>query len=367
MKLALMSTLFLSTLCYGFEINEKIINSLTREIYYRYYLIKRCQQPIRILINHQELWKRIHFEKLSADQVDNAEIKQAIHQLQTSHDVASFIQLWHEMNTHRNVRDPVFHKDFVKLLFMLFASLETSSRIKEIEISDVNNFNTSIEKMLMFIDKNIDKLYLPHNRPKQQYHKFADQKQVTTDEIALNYYLIQRLDKAIETLSAAQFQPFELAQKNGTAVDYSIENSFSHERVSDCFSQMLIQKNLTPLLHMWEEFIHFRHAGDSLFFKEMLMMLFTVYKELLFAKLQQESETIITTEMNTILDLYEHIDELPLDEILKAIDLTTDKLVLLQNIEKKKTDNWRLQRFPIIFHTLLALPLAYILIKTCTL
>lgn len=371
MKFILISTVCIGISCYGFEIDEKIISSFTREIYYRYYLIKRCKDPIQILITNKDLWQHIQFDKLSTEYIQNTDIKKSIQSMRASHQIDPFIELWHQMNAHRHVNDPVFQKDFISLLFMLYTSLAVPSQQRNSHdpIYIQATGSQSIEKMLSIIDKNLDNFHLPKTiqRPKT-YKNIADQK-VSTDDIALTYYLIQRLDKAIQVILATQKtipSSLFLSHQKATIdkVEFDAEISFSHERINHCFTQILIKKNLEPLLQIWEEFTCFRHAGDSHFLKEMLMMLFTVYKELLLIALNQESEQVITTEMNTILDLYEHVNELPLDEILSAIDLTTDKLILVQNMEKKGKKEWSIEKHPVLFHTLLALPIAYFLIKT---
>lgn len=360
MKLLLIGIACISTICSGFEVNEKLINRFTRDVYYRYYLIKRCQEPIYILATNAELWKHINFDNLPIDQIENIEIKNKILALQSSHTIEPFMELWHHMTTHRHLYDASFQKDFIKLLFMLYKSLEKPLH-KSAESAPIPP-PQSLERMLSIIDNNIDTICAA----KPTGHRFIDYKQVTTDDIALNYYLVQRLEKAMYVLSKNQDLFASSSEKTGSeTAACGVNINFSHERINYCLSQMILQKNIEPLFHMWQEFIRFRHAGDTHFLKEMLMMLFTVYKDLLLVKLNQESEQVITTEMGTILDLYEHIDELPLDEILHAIDMTTDKLMLLQNMDKKGKQTWG-EQYPIIFHTLLALPLAYLIIKTCT-
>jgi hypothetical protein len=373
MRLILINMLCLSVSAYGFEVSEKLINSFTREVYYRYYLIKRCEDPVTILINNKKIWSKINFELISIDLIESAEIKSTALTLQQFHQPEPFMQLWLQMKAYRNINDSSFEKDFVKLLFMLYKSLNINPHHKtSIEVyAPEPSSSSSIKVMLSIIDTNIETLTLKGpTHPKEQ--RFFDDKEVTTDDIALNYYLMQRLNKSIKLLST--IEKFELSSllsslKKSTidTMTFDTEIHFSHDRINLFFSHLLIEKNLAPLFHMWQECAHFRHAGDSHFFKEMLMMLFTVYKELLLTKLNQESEQVIASEMSAILDLYEHINELPLDEILNAIDLTTDKLELLQNMEKKGKKEWTLQQYPIVFHTLLALPIAYLLIKLSTL
>ena len=361
MRLILIQALCISITCHGFELDEKNINSFTREVYYRYYLIKRCQEPVEILSSNTQLWNKINFDLISTDKLENTEVQHNVLALQKSRRVELFIELWHQMKSHRNLNDASFHKDFIKLLFMLYNALEKQPSSKA-----NNHTATSVETMLSIIDKNIETIR-PQKKNKPIEHKFIDYKQVTTDDIALNYYLMQRLDKSVELLSTIQ-DPFPGSQQQNAINLNSCApgGNFSHDRINNCFNQILAKKNLDPILHMWDDFAQFRHAGDAHFLKEMLMMLFGVYKDLLFAKLNDESEQVITSEMNTILDLYEHVNELPLDEILQAIDITTDKLILLQNMEKKGKAAWG-QQYPVIFHTLLALPVAYFIIKACAL
>lgn len=347
---------------------EKSINPFTRDVYYRYYLIERCQDPVDLLKKNPNVWRAIDFDHFILHQNDrdifeNSIVKEKALAIQKTHLIEPFLDLWHQISTHRHVNDLSFHEDFIKLLFMLYRSLEQPSPQKA---PAQNPTAYSIEKMLSTIDKHTDKIR--PNSPKRSAPDNApsDTYPVTTDDIALNYYLIHRLDKPIRFLAAAHDKL--ISSKTGL-VDHAMCNmgiNFSHERINYCFNQMTARKNLEPFLHTWQEFSRFRHAGDAHFLKEMLMMLFAVYKDLLLSMLTTESEEFITSEMDTILDLYEHVNELPLDDILHAIDLTTDKLLLLQNMEKKAKQGWE-QQYPVLFHTVLALPIAYFIIKTCAL
>jgi len=365
MRLFLTAALCISTACYGFETDEKLISPFTYQVYYRYYLIKRCQEPVQLLKNNAHLWTLIEFEHLTPEELENDEIKNNIKTIKKDHLITSFMSLWHQMQTHRHITDPSFQKDFITLLFMLYKSLEKPPHKHTAHTHTPSNL--SIEKMLSMIEKNIETMrpHVKHKSPPEQ--SFFESNPVTTDDIALNHYLIHRLDKAMQLLSDIHD---EAATSPATSsFEQAVCNlgiSFSHERINSCANQMIARKNLEPVLQMWQEFIRFRHAGDAHFLKEMLMMLFAVYKDLLFVKLNSESEDVITNEMNTILDLYEHVDDLPLDEILHAIDLTTDKLLLLQSMDKKSKQGWE-QRYPVLFHTLLALPIAYLMVKACAL
>lgn len=364
MRLLAFAVLCVSIPCHGIDnIVEKLINPFTRDIYYRYYLTYRCEESVELLKKNPEIWKNIDFNRLEIDLLENSIVKEKATTIQKNHLLQPFLDLWHQICSHRHIDDTSFHKDFVKLLFMLYKAIEQPSNQKA---PAPNPALYSIEKMLSSIDKHIDKIR--PNGPKRNNSDgvLSDSYFVTTDDIALNYYLIQRLDKPIKILSAMHQ---ELSASRSGWFDHAMCNigvHFSHERINYCFSQMTMHKNLGPFLHTWQEYARFRHAGDAHFLKEMLMMLFAVYKDLLFVKITEETEEFITSEMSTILDLYEHVNELPLDEILHAIDITTDKLLLLQSMDKKAKQSWG-QQYPVLFHTLLALPIAYLIIKTCAL
>lgn len=364
MKKLITIALYLITPCYGIDTGfEQYINAFTRDVYYRYYIIQRCQEPVTLLKNNPNIWQEPNFDNLNLDILENEIVKEKAALIQKNHLVQPLLDLWHQIISHRHADDASFHKDFVKFLFMLYKSLDNTPKQKASLLASTSQ---SIESMLNNIDNHIDKMCL-HGAPRSRYDcVLSESHAVTTDDIALNYYLIQRLDKPIKLLCAMHD---ELKSTGAEPLDHAACNAginFSHERIHYCLSEMAIRKNLEPFLHTWQEFRRFRHTGDEHFLKEMLMMLFAVYKDLLLVKLSKESEEFITSEMNTILDLYEHVNELPLDEILHAIDLTTDKLLLLQSMDKKAKQGWS-QQYPLLFHTLLALPIAYLIVKTCSL
>jgi hypothetical protein len=364
MRLLAFVVLCVSIPCYAINTtHEKCINSFTRDIYYRYYLTQRCQESVELLKKNPNIWKTIDFDNIEAGIFENIIVKEKAGLIQKNHTSQHFIELWHQMKSLRHVDDSSFHQDFIKLLFMIYKSIEQPAAQKA---SSLVTAPYSIERMLSSIDMHIDKLR--SNVPKRSSSEYAlsDSSSITTDDIALNYYLIQRLDKSIKLLSIMHQ---DLAASRIGWFDHAMCNigiNFSHERINYCFNQMSMHKNLAPFLHTWQEYARFRHAGDAHFLKEMLMMLFAVYKDLLFVKITEETEEFITSEMSTILDLYEHVNELPLDEILHAIDITTDKLLLLQSMDKKVKQSWD-QQYPVLFHTFLALPIAYLIIKTCAL
>lgn len=368
MRLLIFVAFCISMPCHGIDIRfERSINPFTRNVYYRYYLIERCQESIDLLKNNPNVWRAINFDRLALYQDEreafkNDHVKETVKIVEKTHLIEPFLDLWHQIRSHRHIDDSSFHEDFVKLLFMLYKCLEQPPCHKA---GVQNSTDYSIEKMLSNIDKRVD-MMRPNNSKKSTSGHISQTYDATTDDIALNYYLIHRLDKAIQLLATAQQK---LTSIETGFIDHAMCNmgiNFSHERINYCFNQMTARKNLEPFLHTWQDFSRFRHAGDAHFLKEMLMMLFAVYKDLLLTMLTSESEKFITSEMDTILDLYEHVNELPLDDILHAIDLTTDKLLLLQSMEKKAKQGWK-EHYPVVFHTLLALPIAYLMIKTCAL
>jgi uncharacterized membrane protein YdfJ with MMPL/SSD domain len=53
--------------------------------------------------------------------------------------------------------------------------------------------------------------------------------------------------------------------------------------------------------------------------------------------------------MDHVLDLYENLDKLPLDETLDALDVTTEALTAIQTVQETEQQKNMVLLFPVIF------------------
>lgn len=344
---------------YSFDSQHAFITPFTHEVYYRYYLIKRCEEPVRFLIKDQRIWNTINFDLLTSCYFETTTFKNVIDNLKKTRDKKLFIQLWDQLKNHRHIENPLFEHDFITLIFHFYKSLHPILYEKKERFCFLDS-SFSQEMMLTFLDESTDNFNKNSGTCARSLKPIEND--VSVDDITFTYYLIQRLKKPLDTLFKIEKKYSHPALQKKKIISIDIDDlekeiCFSHERIKACCSLLFSTKNLRPLFQLWQEFSHFRYTGDNHFTQEMLMMVFTLYRDILLTELQEKPEHIILNETDTILEFSDHIHELSPETLLTAIELTSDKLILLNN--NKTKDN----KYTPLCHTLLALTLACIIVK----
>jgi hypothetical protein len=299
----------------------------TVTIYERFYLIKRIEKVFEIL--HNDAVKRsFAYTNITPQIYQHPLIHASAKKICTLRSVEPLYELWHMCTSYQQLHDPLFAVEFVHLVYALCLELGDSKRTCKMDADW-----PLIEDFLHAIDVSLR--YACYHEPLRSRDNEYTPDAVTTDMIIQRYLVLKRLDKSIELLQYL-VQKRTMIACSGVRSSFELDvDQFTHGRIKDCIQQILVKKNLEPLLQIADDMQQYRFVADDTFLQEMLMNLFLVYKGLLLEAASETDGEIIATQMNQVLEIYENIDEMPLDETLEAIDEVTDRLLALQHKEEQ--------------------------------
>ena len=89
---------------------------------------------------------------------------------------------------------------------------------------------------------------------------------------------------------------------------------------------MLQSESLKPLLTLLHEIKNYRSLQDNLFIHELFLLLFTIHKQIIFNECEENSHSLKHTTLETIIEISEKINQLPIAKVLNAIDMLVKEL-----------------------------------------
>jgi len=118
--------------------------------------------------------------------------------------------------------------------------------------------------------------------------------------------------------------------------------TFFHPTTKSCLQKMLQTGSLKPLLLLFQEVKNYHLLQDKLFFHEFFLLIFIVYKQILFHECEHNSHTLKKTTLETIIIVSNTISQLPIAEVLNAIDMLIVELPpFLEKYEFHSSIGWR--------------------------
>lgn len=307
------------------------VQSRTRSIYYRYYLIKRLEQSC-LLLQHASVQQIIPFDRLDEAVFKSESIRSIVERMKAEKSTAPFLSLWSDFCDYKDIYNDLFKHEFIELVYIVY-DLMYPTRMKRSNglLSGGLLSGRSPEYTLFAIDCAVDAERYNDCSFRAQPREFAE---VDTDRVANRFYIIKRLQKSMQLLAHLHEQKIDftdgLSLRNDTFGLIQEIEQFHHDRVRESVMQMCQTKNLEPLLRLCDEVKQYRFAQDEDFLQEMLMNIFLVYKTILLKHGSHHADQEIMYEMAHVLDIYEHLNSMPLDQTLEAIDIVTDKLMAIQ-------------------------------------
>lgn len=298
---------------------EIAVQARTASIYHRYYLIKRLKQSC-MLLQQASVCQSIPFELLDATVFKSEDVRLATEAMKIEKNIEPLAALWDDFYSYQKIDDELFKHEFIELIYVIYDLMYPIAR----------RSNRSVEHTLLAIDCVVDTKRYSDFSMRTQPKDLSD---VTTDLVAKRFYIIKRLQKSMHLLERLHEQSFSLfddvKDRSSNALIQEIE-CFHHDRVRESIMQMCQTKNLEPLLRLCDEAKQYRFAQDESFLQEMLMNIFLVYKTILLRQGSHDASPVIVNEMNHVLEIYEHLSSMPLDQTLEAIDQVTDRLMAIQ-------------------------------------
>ena len=167
----------------------------------------------------------------------------------------------------------------------------------------------------------------------------------SSNNMAIHSYYIKRLSQSTYFLSRLYkqnywYKPCHIIKKDDSIQIDSI--IFFHHKTRSCLQKMLQTGSLKPLLILLQKVKNYHLLQDNLFFREFFLLIFIVYKQILFHECEKSSHTLKKTTLETIIIISNTISQLPIAEVLNAIDMLIVELPpFLEKYEFHSSIGWK--------------------------
>lgn len=156
---------------------------------------------------------------------------------------------------------------------------------------------------------------------------------VNLDDVAMRFYLLRRLAKSMMFLNKLDKKNIFLSACSdieGNMIDDITDRFvFTQKNVVLCIKEIRRTRSIQPLLKLWDDIKHYRFIKSIDLIKEFSILTFVIYKNLMTHCLPEHMSSREKSVTQSLIQVYEKLDSLPLEEILNAIDLVTEELPLL--------------------------------------
>ena len=117
---------------------------------------------------------------------------------------------------------------------------------------------------------------------------------------------------------------------------------FFHEKIISCITDMQKKSSLKPMVDLSREINLYSHQKDEIFIREFFLLLFIVHKQILLTAYKEKPHALKTINLETILEISEKINQLPIAEILNAINMLIVELPpFLEKYEFHSSITWK--------------------------
>jgi hypothetical protein len=100
--------------------------------------------------------------------------------------------------------------------------------------------------------------------------------------------------------------------------------------------------SLKPVILLLREIKLYSHHHDEAFIREFFLLIFTVHKQILLNECKENPQALKTVNLETILEISEKINQLPIAEILNAINMLIIELPpFLEKYEFHSSITWK--------------------------
>jgi hypothetical protein len=171
------------------------------------------------------------------------------------------------------------------------------------------------------------------------------QKCISYHELITHFYYIKCLTASTYFLSRLHKQNYRykpcniIVHKDYIQIDATL---FFHHKMRTCLHEVLRIHSLQPILLLLQEIKSYHYLQDSLLIHEFFLLIFTVHKQILFHECEESPHSLKKSTFETILEISEKINRLPIAEILNAIDMLINELPpFLEKYEFNSKISWK--------------------------
>jgi len=318
-----------------------IISQFVDLIHKRLYFIARLEKTMGILQGIEKNKKKLSCLIDSHDSTlfHHQHIKEHIAKIQNQKTLAPLLSAWNDFTAYKEISDCPLAEELIKLIFIVTKNIIINSRSCSPKVQETfrNYYHCASECTLNLLDDLTD--YCTPNKPCPPLEQMIINRNdlsdihydINTEPIITRYYHTQRLTKSIAQLSSIKFTTIFNKISFTTASDHVQLDSikFYNKRIIKCINELNQQQTYYPLQLCWHEFSHYRSIKNEKYLKEFLILIFILYKQFF---VHASAPTPTNISIQEVIQIYQQINQLPIEELMQAIDTFTDELA---NIMKK--------------------------------
>lgn len=307
-----------------FTDHMSVIDKETFLVYRRYYFIARLDNTIEVL---KKLYSKSDQRKimLLGYQVDPEEIlpgyecekfkhkaiRHSIACIRETDCIKPLFKVWDSFRAYKLLKDDLFVEDFSKEIFLI--TRNTINYLQRCHIIECFKHSCmdcpisfySLDRLLQDIDFMIsyfDGCSYSADEVINRLNNLADLKDlkflVNTDDVAFRFYCLKRLKKVIDFLGTLSPEEFSISHKEDAVVQFQA------------------YKNKT-VMQLWEDLVQYKYIDDEQCMRHFLYLLHHILCNQA-KKHTLLNDEVLETETDYMLD--SHIDDMPIEELLDAID-----------------------------------------------
>ena len=136
------------------------------------------------------------------------------------------------------------------------------------------------------------------------------------------------------------YKPCNIIEKEGyIQIDTTF---FFHHSTKFCLQKVLRTGSLKPIITLLQKTSDQLNSQSPRFIHEIFLLIFTVYKQILLQECNEHHHVLKKTTLTTIIEVSDKINQLPIAEVLSAIDmLMTELPPFLEKYELTSTITWK--------------------------
>lgn len=311
-----------SSLEVGIGADNTTINRGTYLTFRRYYFISRLEKTMKLLLKIQSA-QRHPLRALRSDSFDislfhDKRIIRSLKRIEELRNLKPLFMIWDDFVAYKSLEDDIFIEDFSKEIFVVTRKVLSSLNDYAVTHPSLHEFASvppnKTELLLDAIDEITHALQqvVPPQRTQlhsQSAHQHAPpldlKAEVTTDEIALRFYYIQRLQKAMELLSKVSHN-----QAYHT-IDHHAD--LKSPGIIALLRAMQDSNSANPVMHQWDDVKEYKFIDNMRFVREFVSVVLITLRH------------VYTSPNGSLFD-GSHIERMTIDQILHAIDIITDQV-----------------------------------------
>lgn len=340
----------------------------------RIFLIGSLKKPMQLLQTNTTIHTLLQTGDVLTSLSDtpplqDPQIKECKKQLEQYKDTTKLFAIWHHLNAYGSIYNTTLAEDFVRLVLSIYRNLfivmltqkETEQHKTKEHMPTMQEIN-ELYNQLMKISANEALDYLsalsdicqqctadeetcnifPWCLPDMSRLEIPKQTDINVEHISHRIIRTRRLKKSITVLQALETaQHAALSSAINVLSSLGTKNNaspFRHYIITNCIKKITENNTLQPLFLLNEKLKHFRAINDFDLVRELIVLLYIIFKNILAPSVESNQEGI---SLDDVFATYNEIIALPVEQILDSMDAMVEKInALVERYELSQIKKW---------------------------